>query len=87
MRAFLIWQLRDFLNDMLAFLIWQAQKTFCEKAERDGLSTKIVAMLTAECAGLYLETKLRIDEVWHQSYVSRPLGLCISAIRTMYLGF
>ena len=51
----------DTLCCLESLMLAQAQKTFVEKAVRDGLSDKITCMLAAECAGMYAECVERVD--------------------------
>ena len=45
----------DTLLALETLMLAQAQKCFFEKAEIDGMSTKVLVVLTAECAHLYEE--------------------------------
>ena len=52
----------DTLGALQTLMLAQAQKNFVEKAQADGMSDKILALLNAECAGLYEEVGRRFDE-------------------------
>lgn len=72
----------DFSADTLGFLetlmIAQAQKCFYEKASRDGMKHAIVGKLAAECAALYQEIGVRLDE-------ARSHGRQISSMGSYWL--
>jgi len=61
----------DTISSLESLMLAQAQKCFFEKAEGDGMTTKVLAMLTAECAALYDDVGLRIDEAKSRS---RPIS-------------
>lgn len=61
----------DTLHALESLMLAQAQKCFFEKAEIDGMSTKVLAMLTAECAHLYEEVGLLVENAKQRS---RPIS-------------
>ena len=61
----------DTIQALESLMLAQAQKCFFEKAEGDGMKHKVLAMLSAECAALYGEVSLRIDEAKSRS---RPIS-------------
>ena len=52
----------DTTSALQTLMLAQAQKTFVEKAQTDGMSDKILTMLNAECAGLYEDAGRRVAE-------------------------
>jgi len=51
----------DYIEMLHSLLLAQAQKCFYEKAERDGIKDKLLAMLAAECAALYRDVHQRVS--------------------------
>ena len=52
-------------------MLAQTQKCFFEKAEGDGMTPKVLAMLSAECAALYEDVGIRVEEAKRRS---RPIS-------------
>lgn len=61
----------DTLGALEALMLAQAQKCFFEKAEGDGMTPKVLAMLSAECAALYEDVGIRVEEAKRRS---RPIS-------------